>query len=282
MGMLSRPKWIRNKVLWSGNVNEMNEILRERKLKTVCVEAACPNRYECWSKRHVTFIILGNVCTRGCLFCNIMDGEAKSPDVSEPQKIAEAVKEIGAGYVVITSVTRDDLKDGGADHFVKTVSAIKTISVDTTIELLIPDLNADRDDLEKIVFSGASIIGHNIETPECLYKDIRPHSDYKKSLNVLRILKEIKQKKGADVFVKSSMMLGLGEENNDIIEALEDLKSAGADIVYLGQYLAPTDKQWTVKKYYTPEEFEGFKQKADEIGFKKVVAAPMVRSSYRS
>lgn len=278
---MKRPEWIRGKVSWSDSFEEVNSVLRELKLNTVCNEAACPNRGECWDDKHATFIILGSTCTRGCLFCNVEEGALDSPDKSEPERVAEAVKKLNIKYAVITSVTRDDLLDKGTEHFVRTVRSIKSLCPDTVIELLIPDLDGNPDFLKKIAFSGAEVIGHNIEMPDNMYPQVRPRSDYTRSLNVLRLLGGLKEA-GSDILVKSSLIIGLGEEESDIKRTLEDLKAAGVDIVYIGQYLSPSKEHWPVKRYYTPEEFKCFEKDAEKMGFSAVLSGPMVRSSYNA
>ena len=279
--LLARPDWIRAKVSWDRNFGEVRDLLKELDLNSVCVEAACPNRGECWEARHVTFMILGNVCGRGCRFCNISGGSPDTPDPAEPRNVAAAVKKLGAKYIVITSVTRDDLKDKGAGHFTRTITEIKTKIPDIPVELLIPDLGGDPGLVRKIAFSSAEVIGHNIEMPEALYADIRPKADYRRSLDVLNILNTLK-KEGADILVKSSIIVGLGETGEDVSRTLRDLKAAGTDIVYIGQYLAPSAKAWPVRKYYSPEEFKFFEEEAGRMGFGAVCAGPMVRSSYRA
>jgi lipoic acid synthetase len=278
---LPRPDWIRAKISWDKNFERVRSLLEELGLNSVCVEAACPNRGECWEAHHVTFMILGNACTRNCRFCNVAGGSPKTPDFSEPRKIAMAVKKLRARYVVITSVTRDDLEDKGAGHFARTVREIKTNTPGVLVELLIPDLDADHALLEKIAFSGAEVIGHNIETPKALYARVRPEADYQKSLDALGRLNAAK-KKGADILVKSSIVLGMGETEEDIFRTVRDLSSAGADIVYMGQYLSPSRKHWPVRKYYSPEEFKSLEKKAGQMGFGAVYAGPLVRSSYRA
>jgi len=280
--ILTRPSWIRGKVSFDENAKEVGEILQRSNLNSVCIEAACPNKGECWQAKHVTFMILGSVCTRSCLFCNVDGGSPEAPDVMEPEEISKAVKKLAIKYCVITSVTRDDLEDQGAGHFIDVVDQIKTESSDTIVELLIPDFAADPEFLRKIAFSKAEVIGHNIEMPEPFYPEIRPEADYSRSLEVLRLLDKFKKKDGADILTKSSLMLGLGEEEEDIFQALEDLRAAGVDIVYLGQYLSPSRKHWPVKKYYRPLEFKSLESRAKSMGFRGVSAGPMVRSSYRA
>lgn len=281
-----KPEWIRGKISLDENSSKVRTILRELGINTVCEEAACPNKGECWEKKHVTFMILGNRCTRDCVFCNVTKEAPSAPDPLEPAKIAEAVKKLGVKYAVITSVTRDDLSDKGAGQFVRTVKEISSSCPDVPVELLIPDLGADVKLLEKISSSGARVIGHNMEMPRRLYREIRPKADYDRSLEVLKILKNNtshgSRATSHEVKVKSSIMLGLGEAEEDILDTLLDLKKAEVDIVYMGQYLSPSGRHWPVKKYYTPEEFDHFARKAGDLGFGSVCAGPMVRSSYRA
>lgn len=254
---------------------------RELGLNSVCVEASCPNKGECWKEKHITFMILGNICTRSCSFCNITSLNPGKPEADEPERVAKAIEKLGIKYTVITSVTRDDLADKGASHFVKTVSAVKERTPDVKVELLIPDIDADPELLGRIAFSGAEVIGHNIEMPEKLYTEIRPDSYYGSSLGALKVLSRMRDA-GAGMLVKTSIMLGLGEEKRDIYKTLEDLKRAKVDIVYLGQYLNPSDQHWPVKKYYEPAEFVRIAEYAENMGFKTVLSGPMVRSSYRA
>ena len=274
------PSWIRGKISWDDNFNASKDLLRSLDLNSVCVEAACPNKGECWERKHITFLILGDKCTRGCLFCNLPKGVMIDPDEKEPSNIVEAVKTLGSRYVVITSVTRDDLLDGGAEQFVKTVNAIKEEDKSIKVELLIPDFNGKKELIEKVAFSGADVIGHNIEMAESLYKKIRPLSNYRTSLNVLKMLSELSP--NGKFLTKSSIILGLGERTEEILQTLQDLHKVRTDIVYMGQYLNPTNKHAEVKKYYTPDEFSFFKQEAEKEGFLAVCSDPMVRSSYRA
>jgi lipoic acid synthetase len=223
-------------------------------------------------------MILGDQCTRACLFCNVNKGKLKAPDPKEPKNVSKAVKELGLKYVVVTSVTRDDLPDKGTDQFVRTVREIKKDSSGSIAEFLIPDMGAREELLEKIAFSGADVIGHNIEMPEVLYQKVRPGSSYQRSLQTLSTLKRSVN----DIPIKSSVILGLGEKKSDILLTLQDLKKAGIDIVYIGQYLSPSRDYWPVKKYYTPAEFRSLEKKAKEMGFRAVLCGPMVRSSYRA
>jgi len=279
--MLERPEWIRARAAWDSDEGGVRDLLRELRLHSVCVEAACPNRGECWASGHVTFLIMGDKCTRNCLFCNVSSAEPVECDSLEPENVGLAVEKLGAVYAVITSVTRDDLEDKGAGHFTATVSRIKSRRPDVLVELLIPDLGADKTLIGMVASSGASVIGHNIEIPRGLYGAARPGADYDRSLEVLKTLSSLRDG-GPPFLVKSSMILGLGEDEGQVLETLRDLKKAGTDIVYMGQYLRPTERHWPVKKYYTPGEFDELGRTAGEMGFKAVLSGPMVRSSYRA
>jgi len=278
---MKKPHWIRNKISFDEEHIKTKEILSGLNVRTVCREAACPNRCECWEKGHVTFMILGGICTRKCLFCNIEGGLPVRPDAEEPQRIARAAEKLGSEYVVITSVTRDDLSDKGAGHFLKTMKAIKKQVPDVFVELLIPDLGAEKSLIEEVASSGARVIGHNIEMPRSIYSDIRPKSDYEISLKTLKILHGFKQNT-QNFKTKSSIIVGLGENEKDIISTLKDLKEAGVDIVHIGQYLRPSPAHWPVKRYYAPRDFQFLRIQAGNLGFSQVQSAPMVRSSYRA
>jgi len=272
-----RPTWIRKKVSWDSD--PVREVLDDLGLKSVCVSAGCPNKSECWQKKHVTFMILGENCTRKCKFCGVNKDIPEATDPAEPGKVAEAVKKLGIKYAVITSVTRDDLIDKGAGQFVETVRRIKETAPDCLVELLIPDMSADPGLLKQIARSGADVIGHNIEIPGSLYPEARPGSDYNRSLSALTVLREYC---GERIPTKSAMIIGLGETDEEIILTAADLKRSGVSILYIGQYLSPTREHWLVKKYYSPEEFSSLKDEAKKLGFKVVYAGPMVRSSYRA
>jgi len=273
-----RPFWIKKRISWDARPEEVRSVLDEFKLNSVCVSAACPNRSECWKEKQVTFMILGKNCTRSCKFCNIRKDPPEKVDIQEAGRIARAVKKLGIKYVVITSVTRDDLPDFGSDQFIWTVRSIKEKVPGVQVELLIPDMNADEKLLKEIAASGADVIGHNIETPLELYQTVRPGAGYKRSLNVLKIL----SKYCTTIPIKSSMIVGLGETKPGILSTMKDLRNAGVDIIYLGQYLSPTREHWPVTKYYTPEEFKLLKDEAVKLGFPVVCSAPMVRSSYKA
>lgn len=258
----------------------MRKTLERKGVNSVCVEAECPNKVECWARKHVTYMILGSECTRGCSFCGVKPAPEGEHDEEEAGRIAASVKELAAEYVVITSVTRDDLDDMGANHFKRTIDAVKKDSPEVKVEILIPDMNAEKDLLEICASSASEVIGHNIEMPQRLYEKVRPRANYARSLKTLRILNEMKRENG--FLLKSSMILGLGEAEEEITATLKDLYASGVDIVYMGQYLSPSSSHWPVKKYYTPEEFNALGDIAGKIGFKAVCSAPLVRSSYRA
>ena len=267
------PEWIRGRLALGDDLARARKAVEARGLNSICVSAACPNRGECWQKKHVTFMILGDRCTRGCRFCNVENSSPLPPDPEEPFKVTEAVEELGAEYIVLTSVTRDDLPDGGCGQFVRTVNEIKKRLPHVKVELLIPDFKADPEILSEIVSCGADVIGHNIEMPEALYKALRPEADYARSLEVLRLLKDL----APDLPRKSSVMVGLGEGEEDLVRTFRDLAVSGVDILYIGQYLSPTASHYPVKRYYTPRRFEELKELALGMGFPVVCSAPMQR-----
>lgn len=242
---------------------------------TICEEAKCPNLGECWNNHTATFLILGDTCTRNCKYCNVNHGTPGKVDAKEPEKVANAVKQLNLSYVVITSPTRDDLQDGGALTFIRTMKAIKDISPNTKIELLTPDF---RDQIKKILHQQPDVFGHNIETVERLFPSIRPQGNYLKSMVFLKQIKEY----DPNQITKSGLMIGLGETKEEILKTLRTLKLAKVDIVTIGQYLQPRPDLQKVDKYYTPEEFEELKKAALEMGFKHVESAPLVRSSYHA
>ncbi len=273
-----KPPWIRVK-LPSGEIySKVRKIIKKYKLHTVCEEALCPNIAECWGSGTATIMILGDICTRGCRFCAVKKGNPRGVvDRDEPRRVAEAVKELSLSYVVLTSVTRDDLPDGGASIYAETVKRIKRLSPDTIVELLIPDFNNDVSALRLVAESGAEVIGHNLETVERLTGKVRdPRAGYRKSLKTLEILKSLSSK----IYTKSSLILGLGEREDEVIQAMRDLRAVKVDILTLGQYLRPTKKQLPVVEYVRPEKFERLRKAGEEMGFLYVAAGPLVRSSY--
>ena len=275
--MLRKPDWLKVQLGGGEEYNKVKEILRSKNLHTVCEEANCPNIGECFGKRTATFMILGNICTRNCRYCNIEHGTPLVLDGKEPKRIAEAVKELNLKYVVITSVTRDDLKDGGAITFVKTIKEIRKVS-SAKIEVLTPDFNLDTYSIKKVISAEPDVFAHNIETVERLFPTIRPQADYKKSMIFLKRIKEINPKQ----ITKSGFMIGLGETKEEIIKTMKTLRLVNVDFITIGQYLQPRKDLAEVQKYYTPEEFQEFKRIGYELGFKHVESAPLVRSSYHA
>ncbi len=276
MLVAQKPAWL-NKKINLRDCNKMQQLLRGLKLHTVCEEAACPNISECFKKQTAAFMILGRNCTRNCGFCNIGHGEPSPVDNAEAKHVAEAVFHLGLRHVVITSVTRDDLKDGGARQFAETVLAVRKSCGNVIIEVLIPDLNADRASIGIVVDSAPDIINHNLETVSRLYPEVRPRADYRRSLNVLKIVKELS---GSNIYTKSGIMAGLGEREGEVLDLFLDLRRVGCDFLSIGQYLAPSKSHYPVKEYINAELFGYYKQKAEEARFRFVASAAYVRSSY--
>lgn len=276
--ILKKPFWIRSKITVSENFRRISHIVQKYGIYTVCQEAACPNKHQCWDQNDVTFLIMGDTCTRNCHFCNVED--QKNPgkvDPKEPEKIAKAVEALGIDYIVITSVTRDDLPDFGSSHFASTVSWIKK-NKNVSVEVLIPDFHAKEDLVQKIILSGPEVIGHNMETVERLYKTIRPSSSYSATMKVLNILKKHRK----NTAIKTSLMVGLGETEKEILREASRAKDAGIEILYLGQYLRPSKKHIPVNRYYSPQEFQDLGKEIKMLGFSAVLAGPLVRSSYKA
>ncbi len=274
--VLKKPDWLKIRLHRSDEFARVRKIVEERGLHTICSSGKCPNQAECGSRRTATFMILGEICTRGCRFCATRTGRPLAPDADEPQKVAESIALMGLRYAVITSVTRDDLPDGGAAHWAATVEAIRRRNPDTVIELLIPDLDARPELLDTVLASAPDIVGHNIETVERLTPALRSRARYRTSLETLRYLGE----RGA--VTKSGMMVGLGESDEEVLRTLADLRGAGVGIVTLGQYLRPTLEHYPVAAYVAPEKFEQYRRQALEMGFSYCASAPLVRSSYRA
>ncbi|HJK87466.1 MAG TPA: lipoyl synthase [Candidatus Megaira endosymbiont of Hartmannula sinica] len=273
-----KPDWLKVRSPNSKGYLETKEIINQYKLNTVCQEAACPNIAECWSKKHATMMILGSVCTRACAFCNIATGKPDEVDKNEPRKIAFSVKKLGLKHVVITSVDRDDLSDGGASHFANSIKEIRSFSPNTTIEVLTPDFLNKEKSLETVIKAKPDVFNHNIETVPSLYKKIRPGARYFHSLNMLNKAKEL----DPYIFTKSGLMVGLGESNDEIIQLMEDLRAAKVDFLTIGQYLRPTKKHAEVKRFVSPEEFDFLKKIAESKGFLMVSSSPFTRSSYHA
>ena len=273
-----KPNWIRSRILDSQNYFETKEIINKKRLHTVCQEASCPNISECWSKRHATFMIMGDICTRACAFCNVKTGKPTHLDPLEPTKIAQATKELKLKHVVITSVDRDDLEDGGAEHFSKTIQEIRKKNNQTTIEVLTPDFLRKGDIYKKVVSAAPDVFNHNIETVPSLYLKVRPGSKYFTSVNLLRSVKEINKK----IFTKSGVMLGLGETRDEVLQVMDDLLEANVDFLTIGQYLQPSVKHYPLDRYVHPEEFAELKSIALLKGFLIVASSPLTRSSYHA
>jgi len=260
-------------------MKRVSRVIRNLNLHTVCEESLCPNISQCWNAGSATFMILGDICTRGCRFCAVKKGIPKPPDQDEHMRIAEAVRRLGLRYVTITSVTRDDLPDGGAHYFSKTVRAVKRVSDNIRVEVLTPDFKGDKDSILMVASSGVDVYAHNIETVERLTPIVRdPRASYEQSLNVLDIVKEFDR----CIITKSSILLGLGEEKDEVVEAMKDLRSVGVGILVLSQYLRPTPRQLPVAKIYKYSEFKELEEIAKRMGFAYVVAHPLARTSYRA
>ena len=272
--VLKKPGWLKIRLHRTGEWAEVRQIVEKHNLHTICSSGRCPNQAECWSRRTATFMILGDICTRGCRFCATKTGHPLPPDPEEPRQVAESISLMKLRYVVVTSVTRDDLPDGGAAHWAATVEAIRAQNPDAVIELLIPDLDAKPDLLDTVIASKPDIIGHNIETVERLTPLVRSRARYRTSLETLRYLSS------RGVVTKSGLMVGLGEEDGEVLQTLHDLREAGVRIVTLGQYLRPTLEHYPVAAYITPEKFEWYRLQALEMGFSYCASAPLVRSSY--
>ena len=272
------PDWIKVRPPGNPNYLRLKRILREKNLHTVCEEARCPNIGECWGHNTATFLILGDTCTRGCRFCAIDKGKPLALDPEEPRNVALVVKDLGLDHIVVTSVNRDDLSDGGSSHFAKTVFWIKALNPAIRVEVLIPDFKGDLKALETVVQAGVHVLNHNIETVPRLYGKVRPGHTYACSVNILKTAKEMRR----DVLTKTGMMLGVGETRDEVMTTLRDLRANDVDIVTLGQYLQPSTRQLPVERYVTPAEFQEFKQDAEKLGFRHVESGPLVRSSYHA
>ena len=273
-----KPDWIRVRLSNSSIYNSTKEIVKSNNLHTVCEEAACPNISECWSKKHATFMIMGDTCTRACAFCNVKTGLPNKLDNEEPSRVAMATKSLSLNHVVITSVDRDDLSDGGADHFYKTIIEIRKNNPKTTIEILTPDFLRKGDVFKKVVDAKPDVFNHNIETVPSNYLKVRPGSRYFQSINLLKEVKSYDKK----IFTKSGLMLGLGENEDELYQVMDDLRCANVDFLTLGQYLQPTNKHYPIKKFVTPDEFKKYEKVAYSKGFLLVSSSPMTRSSYHA
>jgi len=273
-----KPAWIRVKAPVSREYHETRELMRRLKLNTVCEEAACPNIGECWKQKHATVMILGSVCTRACAFCNVATGRPDQLDPHEPEHVAEAIAQLGLKHVVVTSVDRDDLDDGGANQFVRTIRCLREAAPGTTIEVLTPDFLRKPGAIEAVVAARPDVYNHNLETVPRLYPSIRPGARYFASLQLLARVKKL----DAAIFTKSGMMVGLGEERGEVHQVMDDLRAAEVDFLTIGQYLQPTPKHAGVARFVTPDEFDGYRQVAYGKGFLMVSASPLTRSSHHA
>lgn len=273
-----KPEWIRVKAPTSSEAAEVRQLMRSKNLHTVCEEAACPNIGECWKHRHASFMILGDTCTRACAFCNVRTGKPGAVDMAEPENLSQSVKSMGLAHVVITSVDRDDLEDGGAFQFVACIERIRALAPATTIEILTPDFRDKPGSIDRVARARPDVFNHNLETAPRLYPSIRPGARYFESLRLLQRAKEVEP----EIFTKSGIMVGLGEERIEVLQVMDDLRSAGVDFLTIGQYLQPTPKHAAVQRFVTPAEFEEYKTLARAKGFLMVSASPLTRSSHHA
>ncbi|MCJ8325177.1 MAG: lipoyl synthase [Rhizobiales bacterium] len=276
--ILRKPSWIRVKAPGSAMFKETNRIMRDNNLVTVCEEAGCPNIGECWSKKHATMMIMGDTCTRACAFCNIKTGMPNPLDKQEPYNVGQSVKQLGLNHVVITSVDRDDLADGGAQHFVEVIQAIREASPHTTIEVLTPDFLRKEGAVEAVVAAKPDVFNHNLETVPSKYLKVRPGARYFHSLRILQQVKEI----DPNMFTKSGIMVGLGEERYEVLQVMDDMRAANIDFITIGQYLQPTKKHYQIDRFVTPDEFKSFERMAKVKGFLMVSSSPLTRSSFHA
>ncbi|WP_027188971.1 lipoyl synthase [Paucidesulfovibrio longus] len=272
------PPWLRVKLPESPNFSGTRELLKDLHLNTVCQSAKCPNCWECFSRKVATFMIMGSQCTRNCAFCNITPGRPQPLDPDEPRRVAEGAKRLGLRHVVVTSVTRDDLPDGGAAHFAATIRALRAAQPDCTVEVLIPDFQGDRDALKTVLDAGPDILNHNVETVPGLYDRIRPQAEYRQSLDLLARSKEI----APEIPTKSGLMVGLGETDEELLRAVKDLAAVRCDIVTVGQYMRPTREHPEVRRYVHPDVFEEYAEAGKKLGVPQMYCAPLVRSSYNA
>ena len=275
---LPKPDWLRIRLATDGGYAELKAMMRAKSLHTVCEEARCPNIYECWANRTATFMILGDICTRACRFCAVKTGQPTELDLAEPERVAEAAEQMMLRHCVVTSVARDDLADGGASIFAMTIRAIRKRLPLCSVEVLIPDFQGNRDALRTVMDAGPDILNHNIETVRRLSDKVRAKAKYDRSLELLRRAKEMRP----DIPTKSGLMLGVGEEWHEILEAMDDLRAAGCDILTIGQYLQPTPNHLPVERYVHPDEFRALKEEGLKRGFRHVESGPLVRSSYHA
>ena len=277
-GEARKPPWLVRRLPTGPDAEQVRTLIDRGRLHTVCQEAYCPNIYECFSRHTATFLILGSRCTRNCRFCAVLHGLQGPPDREEPVRVAEAVADMGLDFVVVTSVTRDDLPDGGARQFAETIAHIRKRRPKTRVEVLIPDFNGNWEALATVMTAGPDVLNHNIETVARLYPAVRPQAVYERSLALLRKARDL----APDILTKSGIMLGLGEEPDEVEQALLDLRHVGCEILTLGQYLRPSEEHLPVHRYVSPEEFDDWRDRARRMGFKEVASGPFVRSSYHA
>jgi lipoic acid synthetase len=278
MEVLKKPPWLKKRLPPMQDLVKIKSILEETALHTVCEEARCPNLGDCFSDGTATILILGKICTRNCGFCAVQHGLPAALDEAEPERVAQAVKRMGLQYIVITSVTRDDLDDGGASHFAKTIQAIRSLDQTIKVEVLVPDFRGESSSLATVLDEGPDVLNHNIETVPRLYPRVRPQADYIRSLDLLKRSK----KEYPRIITKSGFMLGLGEEKEEVLELMEDLKRVGCSLLTIGQYLQPRPDRLPVLRYVTPEEFEEYRRIGEEMVFRSVSSGPFVRSSFHA
>jgi lipoic acid synthetase len=276
--VLPKPAWLRVRAPGARAFEATRDVLRAHRLVTVCDEASCPNIGECWGKRHATFMIMGDTCTRACAFCNVRTGKPTHLDASEPARVADAVAALDLTHVVVTSVDRDDLADGGATHFAATIAAIRRARPATSIEVLTPDFLRKQGALEVVIEAAPDVFNHNVETVPSLYRRIRPGADYRHSLALLRRAKQL----SPALFTKSGIMVGLGERRDEVFTVMDDLRAANVDFLTIGQYLQPTRKHAAIDRFVSPEEFASYRRIAEEKGFLLVASSPLTRSSYHA
>ena len=280
---LARPEWLKVRASTTGEYEEVRAMMRRLSLVTVCEEARCPNIHECWAReRTATFMLMGDVCTRHCGFCAVGKGKPGSLDPEEPSRVAEAAAALSLSHVVVTSVNRDDLPDGGAAHFAATIAAIRRRLPGAKVEVLIPDFCGSREALEAVLAARPDVLNHNTETVPRLYRRVRPDARYAQSLELLARADALRRKTGSAWKTKSGLMVGLGETEEEVLETLHDLKRVSCDIVTIGQYLQPYEKRLPVERYYAPEEFDRLREAGEALGFFRVEAGPLVRSSYHA
>ena len=276
--LLRKPEWIRVKAPSGEAISAVRDLMRAKNLNTVCEEASCPNLSACWAQKHATFMILGETCTRACGFCNVKTGLPGPLDPDEPRHVAEATAAMGLEHVVVTSVDRDDLDDGGADHFVQTIAALRQLAPNTTVEILTPDFLRKTGAAERVIDARPDVFNHNLETVPQLYHPVRPGARYYHSLRLLERVKE----RDPSIFTKSGLMVGLGEERDEVMQVMDDMRSAGVDFITIGQYLAPSRKHAPLVRYWAPDEFAALKSIAEAKGFVMVASSPLTRSSFHA